>query len=70
MALARIGATDKGGVRRARLAELDRTGRDTVADWLREAGCEIRVDPVGNVYGVRRAMAARPDAPGRGNRQP
>ena len=63
MTLARIGATDKGGVRRIALTDLDRQGRDLVAQWLREAGCEISVDAVGNMYGVRRSMAAQPDAP-------
>ena len=53
MELARIGATPKGGVRRLTLTELDRQGRDLVCGWLREAGCEIRVDRIGNVYGIR-----------------
>ena len=53
MELARIGATPKGGVRRLTLTELDRQGRDLVVGWLREAGCEIRVDPIGNVFGIR-----------------
>lgn len=53
MTLAKIGATAKGGVRRLTLTDLDRQGRDLVAGWLREAGCEIRVDAIGNVFGIR-----------------
>jgi N-carbamoyl-L-amino-acid hydrolase len=53
MALARIGATPKGGVRRLALTDLDRQGRDLVVGWLREAGCEIRVDAIGNVFAIR-----------------
>jgi len=53
MTLARIGATPKGGVRRLTLTDLDRQGRDLVVGWLREAGCEIRVDAIGNVFGIR-----------------
>lgn len=63
MTLARIGATPKGGVRRLTLTDLDRQARDQVCDWLRDAGCEISIDEVGNVYGIRKSMAARPDAP-------
>ena len=54
MTLARIGATPKGGVRRLTLTDLDRQGRDLVVGWLREAGCEIRIDAIGNVFGIRR----------------
>ena len=53
MELARIGATPKGGVKRLALTELDRQGRDLVVGWLREAGCEIRIDAIGNVFGIR-----------------
>ena len=53
MTLARIGATPKGGVRRLALTDLDRQGRDLVVGWLRDAGCEIRVDGIGNVFAVR-----------------
>jgi N-carbamoyl-L-amino-acid hydrolase len=53
MTLARIGATPKGGVCRLALTELDRQGRDLVVGWLREAGCEIRIDAIGNVFGIR-----------------
>ena len=39
MELAKIGATDKGGVRRLALTDLDRQARDLVIRWCREAGC-------------------------------
>jgi N-carbamoyl-L-amino-acid hydrolase len=54
MALARIGATDKGGVCRLALTDLDRQARDLVASWAREMGCTVRVDAIGNIY-MRRA---------------
>jgi N-carbamoyl-L-amino-acid hydrolase len=53
MALARIGATDKGGVCRLALTELDRQGREAFIRWAREAGCEIRVDAIGNIFARR-----------------
>lgn len=53
MDLARIGATPKGGVCRIALTDEDRAGRDQVVQWFREAGLEVRVDEVGNVFGRR-----------------
>jgi N-carbamoyl-L-amino-acid hydrolase len=53
MELAQIGATDKGGVRRLALTELDGIARDTVCGWLRDAGCAISVDRIGNIFARR-----------------
>jgi len=53
MELARIGATDKGGVCRIALTDLDRQGRDLFVRWATEAGCSIRVDKVGNIFARR-----------------
>jgi N-carbamoyl-L-amino-acid hydrolase len=50
MALAQIGATPKGGVKRLALTDLDRQGRDLVTSWGREAGLAITVDQIGNVF--------------------
>ena len=53
MDLASIGATPLGGVRRITLTDLDRAGRDRVVEWFRAAGLEVRVDPIGNIFGCR-----------------
>ena len=53
MTLAKIGATPKGGVRRLALTELDAEGRALVTGWLRDAGCTIQLDAIGNVYAIR-----------------
>ena len=53
MDLASIGATPLGGVRRITLTDLDRQGRDRVVEWFRAAGLEVRVDPIGNIFGRR-----------------
>ncbi|MBQ5950175.1 Zn-dependent hydrolase [Massilia sp. ST3] len=50
MELARIGATEKGGVKRLALTDLDRQGRDLVVRWGREAGLAVTVDQIGNVF--------------------
>ncbi len=53
MDLARIGATDKGGVRRLTLTDVDRRGRDQFVAWCREAGMSIEVDGIGNIFARR-----------------
>ena len=61
MAMARIGATPKGGVCRLALTELDRAGREVFIGWCKDAGCSIAVDKVGNIFARR---------PGRDNTKP
>jgi len=53
MELAQLGATEKGGVCRIALTDLDRQGRDLFTRWVREAGCEVRVDAIGNIFARR-----------------
>jgi beta-ureidopropionase / N-carbamoyl-L-amino-acid hydrolase len=54
MTLAQLGATEKGGVCRLALTDLDRQARDLFVEWATQAGCTIRVDSIGNIF-VRRA---------------
>lgn len=53
MELAEIGGTEKGGVCRIALTDLDRIGRDLFVRWAKEAGCTIKVDQLGNVFARR-----------------
>ena len=53
MEMARIGATPRGGVCRVALTDLDREGRDLFVAWCREAGMDVRVDPMGNIFARR-----------------
>jgi len=53
MAMASIGATPKGGVKRLTLTEVDRQGRDRFAGWCAEAGLTLRVDAIGNMFARR-----------------
>jgi beta-ureidopropionase / N-carbamoyl-L-amino-acid hydrolase len=48
-----IGAIDGGGVCRIALTDADKAGRDQLVAWLRELGLEVRVDRIGNVFGIR-----------------
>jgi beta-ureidopropionase / N-carbamoyl-L-amino-acid hydrolase len=61
MDLARIGATQGGGVSRLALTDLDKEARCTFIKWAREAGCETRVDAIGNIFARRRGRS--PDRP-------
>ena len=54
MTLAAIGATQKGGVARLALTDLDRAGRDWVVDCARNAGMSVHIDQIGNIF-MRRA---------------
>lgn len=58
--LAAIGRTDDGACCRLALTDEDRAGRDRVAGWMRELGLEVRVDRIGNVFGLRRGLEDLP----------
>ena len=61
MEMARIGATEKGGVCRIALTDLDRQGRDLFVRWAKDAGATIKVDRLGNIFARREGRdPARP----------
>ncbi|NEI71609.1 hydantoinase/carbamoylase family amidase [Rhizobium lusitanum] len=47
---AAIGGTEKGGVRRLTLTDLDRQARDWLAERCRALGCDLTIDEVGNMF--------------------
>ncbi len=51
--LAKIGATADGSCCRLALTDEDKAGRDLVVGWMRELGLEVRIDPIGNIFGRR-----------------
>jgi len=53
MEMAAIGATEKGGVCRLALTDLDRQSRDLFVRWCEEAGCTVSVDRLGNIFARR-----------------
>lgn len=61
MEMAKIGVLPGGGCCRLALTDEDRAGRDLFVQWCREAGCEIAVDSLGNIF-ARRA-GRRDDLP-------
>jgi N-carbamoyl-L-amino-acid hydrolase len=60
--LAAIGATADGSCCRLALTDEDRAGRDLVVGRMRELGLDVRIDPIGNIFG-RRAGADDSAAP-------
>jgi beta-ureidopropionase / N-carbamoyl-L-amino-acid hydrolase len=53
MEMAKIGATEKGGVCRLALTDVDRQARDVFVRWCRDAGCTVSVDRMGNIFARR-----------------
>ena len=53
MAMAEIGATPKGGVKRITLTEVDRAGRERFTAWCEALGLTMRVDAMGNMFARR-----------------
>lgn len=53
MELAKIGATPKGGNCRLALTDLDGQGRDLVTGWMKDAGLDVTIDQIGNIFGRR-----------------
>jgi N-carbamoyl-L-amino-acid hydrolase len=53
METAEIGRTEKGGIKRLTLTDLDGRVRDWFAARCREAGCTVTVDEMGNIFAVR-----------------
>ncbi|MBV9858677.1 MAG: Zn-dependent hydrolase, partial [Alphaproteobacteria bacterium] len=53
MELARIGATEKGGVCRLAGSDLDAEARRLFIRWCEEAGCTVTIDRIGNIFARR-----------------
>ena len=54
MEMARIGATQKGGVCRLAMTDLDHDGRQRLLEWCEPLGCSHELDAAGNLF-IRRA---------------
>ena len=51
--LAAIGKTGQGGCRRIALTPEDKLGRDWVVARMKALGLEVKVDRIGNIFGIR-----------------
>jgi N-carbamoyl-L-amino-acid hydrolase len=55
--LGNVGRDADGKLTRLAASDADRAGRDAVAGWMREAGLEVMVDRIGNLFGLWEAKA-------------
>jgi N-carbamoyl-L-amino-acid hydrolase len=51
--LALIGATPRGGCSRLAFTEADKLARDQIVEWMQLAGLSIKIDAIGNIFGLR-----------------
>jgi N-carbamoyl-L-amino-acid hydrolase len=56
-----FGATAAGGIHRPEATAANGEARDALVAWLRESGFEVRIDAIGNIFGL--AGIAGPEAP-------
>lgn len=50
--LGRLGRDEQGRLVRVAATNMDRLGRDRLVGWLEEAGLEVAIDRVGNIFGI------------------
>ena len=62
-ALGEIGRDPNGRLVRLAASDSDQLGRDQFVAWLREAGVDIKIDRVGNIFGVWRPDSVCEDRP-------
>ncbi|MEJ8825235.1 Zn-dependent hydrolase [Variovorax humicola] len=55
---AEVGATGDGGVCRIALTDADREGRDLLVHWMKALDLDIRIDQIGNIFGIRAGLQA------------
>ena len=51
-ALDAVGATPAGGVHRPACTAADGAARDLLQSWMRDAGMQVAIDPIGNMAGL------------------
>jgi N-carbamoyl-L-amino-acid hydrolase len=59
--LGNVGRDADGKLTRLAASDADRAGRDAVAGWMREAGLEVMVDRIGNLFGLWEAKCPSGD---------
>ena len=58
--LAEIGALPERGVKRLALSREEKNGRDLIRAWMEEAGLSVRVDAIGNIFGLMPGRESEP----------
>ena len=52
-ALGEVGRTEDGALTRLTLTKEDKVGRDLVVRWMKNLGLAVKVDKIGNIFGIR-----------------
>src|SRR5262245_57656284 len=58
--LAHMAASESGGVSRLTFSDADKQGRDLLVGWMRELGLAVKIDRVGNIFGIRAGKTEQP----------
>jgi N-carbamoyl-L-amino-acid hydrolase len=59
--MGQIGGKIKGsGITRLALSEEDGQARDLLIKWFKEENLEIKIDPIGNIFGIRKGILDQP----------
>lgn len=61
--LGKIGRGTDGKLTRLAASDADKAGRDQLLAWISEAGLEVAVDRIGNIFGIWRGSAPADEAP-------
>ncbi|ARM92206.1 N-carbamoyl-L-amino acid hydrolase 2 (plasmid) [Rhizobium sp. CIAT894] len=61
--LGAIGRDAEGRLVRLAASDTEKLGRDQFVEWLKEAGIEVAVDRIGNIFGIWRPDGVVDDAP-------
>lgn len=62
MQLGQVGRDGDGRLVRLAASDEDRAGRDLVVQWFEEAGLDVVIDRIGNIFGIWRERADDPQA--------
>ncbi len=55
-----VGRDTEGALTRLAASDSDKQGRDRLVAWLRQAGLEVRIDRIGNVFGLWQVASTIP----------
>ncbi|MFK0333751.1 Zn-dependent hydrolase [Rhizobium sp. NPDC090275] len=61
--LGEVGRDDDGRLVRLAASDSEKLGRDQFVAWIREAGLEVEIDRIGNIFGIWRPEAVSESAP-------
>lgn len=50
--LGQIGRDEQGRLARVAATDADKAGRDTLVEWMKDAGLTVSIDRIGNIFGI------------------